>query len=425
MRNTELYDAIRRHGLTQMELAELINDEIENLTGKRGLVCDRTVRQWLSGQVRWPNTVQRYGLETVFECSAAELGFVSRRTRATPQDHGSTEDSVHRRRFVTAAAGTALTATSAPAVATSHRVGMADVEMLQGKFVTLIASDQRHGGRLSLEAQACAFASEALALQQRGGTSQRVRSALYACAASFLSSAMWAAIDGRRFDAAQQHLDRASSLATMSGDATIQFRIWSHAGTLYRHLRRPTDALAANDVAGGLSITKKDPMFAALGHARQAAIHGFMGNRQAVRRALGYAEEALGRSDPNACRPLWLAAVRDGAELEELAVSAYCALGDYEKAEAHAHRSLALFHPYMRRDRALVTARLAQAQLGQGDIEPAVATAMSIPSDVSICHPRVAQALHGFGAKLHATAPGSGHARSWDQHIHDARRNLP
>jgi hypothetical protein len=51
-------------------------------------------------------------------------------------------------------------------------------------------------------------------------------------AAAFTSSAVWAAIDGRRFDAAQDHHRRASDLAAMSGDLTIAFRIWSHAGSL-------------------------------------------------------------------------------------------------------------------------------------------------------------------------------------------------
>ncbi|MEJ8648566.1 hypothetical protein WKI65_10835 [Streptomyces sp. MS1.AVA.3] len=87
-------------------------------------------------------------------------------------------------------------------------------------------------------------------------------------AAAFTSSAMWAAIDGRRFDAARHHHERAASLAAMSGDQTIQFRIWSHAGSLYRHMGRPWDALAANDVARALPVTRRDPLFAALGHAR-------------------------------------------------------------------------------------------------------------------------------------------------------------
>jgi hypothetical protein len=66
----------------------------------------------------------------------------------------------------------------------------------------------------------------------------------------------------------------AQELAEMSGDQAIKFRIWSHAGTMYRHPGRTADALAANDVARNMHITRRDPMFASLGLARQAAILG-------------------------------------------------------------------------------------------------------------------------------------------------------
>ncbi|MEU5387168.1 hypothetical protein [Kitasatospora cineracea] len=61
-----------------------------------------------------------------------------------------------------------------------------------------------------------------------------------------MSSAMWAAIDGHRFDAALQHHQKAASL----------------------------------------------------GHARHAAIHGLTGDTNAVQRSLGHAQDALDRADP-------------------------------------------------------------------------------------------------------------------------------
>ncbi|MFD8969782.1 hypothetical protein ACFV0C_33190 [Streptomyces sp. NPDC059568] len=134
---------------------------------------------------------------------------------------------MHRRRFITASAGAALATRPSPVSASQPRVGAGDVQRLLAKFTALVASDHRYGGRLTIETQASALTEEALALQARGTASQRVRGALYGCAASFSSSAMWAAIDGQRFDTAQRHFDRASSLAAMSGDSTIQFRIWS------------------------------------------------------------------------------------------------------------------------------------------------------------------------------------------------------
>jgi hypothetical protein len=236
---------------------------------------------------------------------------------------------------------------------------------------------------------------------------------------------MWAAIDGRRFEAAEHHLGRATGLAAMSGDQAIQFRIWSHAGTLYRHLRRPTDAIAANDVARRLAITRRDPLFASLGHARHAAILGMTGDKTAVRRALDQSRQALERSSPAPSRPVWLTAFYDEAELSSLSTAAYLALGEYEQAEAHAHRTLRLFRPHMRRSRAITSARLALAQLGQGEIEPALATAMSIPTETAVAHARVAGMLHDFGLRLTVMAPGSAPAETWHAYLHDMLRSHP
>lgn len=261
-------------GFTQAELAEAVNADLR-AAGYEGTVSDRTVRNWLTGKTRWPHHRQRAALEAVFKCPVAELGFAPR--GGDSSGTAPPEDPVHRRRFVSASAGIALTAT-APAYGAQPRVGASDVQRLLAKFAVVIASDHRYGGKLTIETQASGLAGEAMALQARGTASQRVRGALYGCAASFTSSAMWAAIDGRRFDAAQRHFDRASSLAAMSGDTTIPFRIWSHAGSLYRHMVRPADALAANDVARRLPIARRDPLFASLGHARHAAIHGLTGD---------------------------------------------------------------------------------------------------------------------------------------------------
>jgi tetratricopeptide (TPR) repeat protein len=397
-------------GLTQLELAERLNAQLHAF-GHRCTIQDRTVRYWLTGKTRWPHPPVRAALEAVFDCLVTDLGFVpppgKNRTRS-PED-----DPVRRRHFLTAA-----TATSAavPAIA-AHRVGMSDVRRLQARFAEIVADDHRHGGRIATEHHATALAREALALQQRSTASSRVRSALYAAAAAFTSSAMWAATDGRRFEAAEQYRDHAAALAAMSGDPAIQFRIWSHAGSLYRLMGRPADAIAANDVARNLAITRRDPMFASLGHARHAAILGLTGDYQAVTRGLGHAQDALDRADPEQQRPLWLTAFYDQAELDSLALSAYLACGRNQYAEARAHRSLAARRRHLRRSQAITTARLARAQLGQGDLEPAVATAATLLHGDASQHPRVAGDLDTFSRVLRATAPTSSAARTWDDHL--------
>lgn len=75
----------------------------------------------------------------------------------------------------------------------------------------------------------------------------------------------------------------------------------------------------------------------------------------------------------------------------------------------------------MQRSRAITTVRLAHAQLGQGDLEPAVATAMSVPAEVS-SHPRITGMLNAFGTKLGDLAASSGPARTWAEYAHNTRR---
>lgn len=321
---------------------------------------------------------------------------------------------MNRRNLVVGIAAAA--AAAAPGTGSTRRIGMSDVDRLQKRFDEIIASDHRHGGQLGIEHRAAALADEALNLQNAGSATQRVRSNLYASAAAFRSSAMWAAIDGRRYDVAKSHMREAQALAEVSGDQAIKFRIWSHAGTMYRHMGRPADALAANDVARNLYLTRRDPLFASLGLARQGAILGAGQDRTSARRSFEQAQDALVRSDPAAHRPVWMLAFYDQAELDSLALSAYLALGDHPTAEYHAHRCLSALRPHMVRSRAIATTRLAHAQLAQGAADAATATAMNVPADAATRHARVARMLEEFGAALRATAPGSVSVRTWTEH---------
>ncbi|WP_256961677.1 helix-turn-helix transcriptional regulator [Streptomyces sp. NRRL B-24572] len=402
-------------GLTQEELAGRMNAALLEITGRPGDVSDRTVRNLVNGATRRPIGRTRKALEAVFRCSLKDLGFECPSTPAPP------EGPVERRQFITA--GTALALSSAaPALSAPRRIGVSDIERLHHRFADVVANDHRHGGQLVIERKAAALADEALALQDSGSASQRIRKQVFASAAAFRSSAMWAAIDGRRFEDATGHMGVAQQLAEMAGDPYIKFRIWSHAGTMYRHMGRPADAAAANDVARKLSITRQDPLFASLGLARQGAIHGAAGDGTATRRAFDQAQDALLRADPEAQRPVWMNAFYDQAELDSLALSAYLAFGDFERAEAHGHRCLAALRPHMHRSKAIATTRVARAQLEQGDVEAALASAMSVPSDAAVRHARVVGMLRAFGSRLETIAPGTALAHTWTQYARDTWR---
>ncbi|BFO21266.1 hypothetical protein SHKM778_76540 [Streptomyces sp. KM77-8] len=257
-RNTVLEAWMTEHGYSSNSLAEAVNRAIERLTGRPGGLDGSSVRAWKSSRVTWPKSATRKALEDVTGLPAVALGFVPRgRPSPIPASPQQEDPDMKRRTLVGGIAAAA--AAAAPGIASQRRIGMSDVNRLNKRFAEIIASDHRHGGQLGIEQRAAALAGEALNLQSAGDATQRVRSSLYASAAAFRSSAMWAAIDGRRYDVAKAHMREAQALAEMSGDQAIKFRIWSHAGTMYRHMGRPVDALAANDVARSLHLTRRDP----------------------------------------------------------------------------------------------------------------------------------------------------------------------
>ncbi|MEU6312430.1 XRE family transcriptional regulator [Streptomyces sp. NPDC047014] len=408
--NRALVAWMQEAGYSSADLAEEVNRAVGELTGRPGGLDDSSIRGWRSGRVKCPKSAQLAALELISGRTAAALGFV-RRSRPAPHQ----EPPVKRRAFLSSAALAAAAVGPPPTVA-PRRVGMADVARIQQRFADVIASDHRHGGQLGIERHAAALADDALTLLDSGSATQRVRASMYGSAVSFRSSAMWAAIDGRRFADARNHMRVAQELAELSGDSTIKFRIWSHAGTMYRHMGRPAEAAAANDVARGLSLCRKDPVFASLGLARHGAIHAATGDRQAARRAFGQAEEVLRRADPGEPRPVWLNAFYDVSEIDSLALSAHLSLGDWARAEAHGHRCLAGLRPYMARSRAIATARLARAQLEQREAETAVSTAMLVPAAAGAGHPRVARMLGRFTDRLGEIAPPGGCADAWRSH---------
>ncbi|WP_308438296.1 hypothetical protein [Streptomyces glebosus] len=232
LRNATLEAWMKENGYSSNSLAEAVNSAVGDLTGKVGGLDGSSVRDWKAGRVRWPKSATRVALEKVTGLPAIASGFVPRGRAPSSAPAPPPEDPVERRRFLTA--GTALAAVAAtPPSGSSRRVGRSDVDRLQQRFTEIIASDHRHGGRLGIEQKAVALADEALALQNAGSASQRVRAYVYACAAAFRSSAMWAAIDGRRYEGAMVHMREAQALAELSAGLPA---------TMRRRKRTRTDA---------------------------------------------------------------------------------------------------------------------------------------------------------------------------------------
>ncbi|MFI5753014.1 Tat pathway signal protein [Streptomyces sp. NPDC051644] len=412
--NPRLAARIERAGLKQDELANRLNQRIEDLTGQVGKLTDRHVRNWVTGKTRWPQARQRVVLEEEFGVTAEELGFIPPpgRTRVPA------EDPLRRRTFTTATASLAAAALLPAAPSNgSRRVGMTDANRLERNFVDLVQADNKSGINVKLETRALAHAQHALDLQAVGHAATRVRQRLYYLAAAFTGTALWAAVDSQEAQRASGHLNQAMKLAGMAGSSEMQMRLWGHAALLSYQQRHLPDALAAAEAGARQHICRQDPLFRSLASARLAGIQSALGDPTPALRSLEVAEKAYERADREEERAPWMAFF-DRAELDGLSALVFGRLGKHAESEAHLHRTLARLRPEYRRNRTYYGLNLALSQLAQGELEQAYATVLPhLPAPGKRITGRTGNLLEQFGRGLTRTAPKSRIAVEWaDRH---------
>ncbi|MFJ5142700.1 XRE family transcriptional regulator [Streptomyces sp. NPDC088707] len=352
-------------GWTAPDLATELNTAIGQSTGKPGTLSDVTVRKWRSGETTWPRIAVRLALEAISGRSAQDLGFADRRRKtSTPP-----EDSMLRRSFLNSTVGASASfvlAGPAPSVGTS------DVLRLRAQLDSLRTLDDHRGGHATLEQAALAGAHEAARLQEKGA-SARTRERLFSLAAAFTAAATWSLIDAGRLDGAGQHLDRSLTLAGLAQDPEMVMQVWNLRAMLARQRGDYSEAVASAQAALTTAIARRSPLHASLAHARAAVGLAHGRDRRSALNCLGRAQESLAKVDPAQPRAAWIA-FYGPAELYSLTAIVRDIVGDAAEAEAASHRALAVLPETYRRNRAYTTARLALAQLHQGDAEQACAS---------------------------------------------------
>ncbi|MFE7130939.1 multiprotein-bridging factor 1 family protein [Streptomyces sp. NPDC057638] len=419
-------------GLTQEELAERLNVHIEHLTGRLGTLTARHIRNWLTGKTRWPQEKQRRALAAEFGVTAEELGFTPRRAAerelSAPEIPTGLEDAVKRRYFAVASVA-AIGATALPAAAATNptpRIGMAQVNALEQAFAGIVLSDDTQGGTVNMEAEALAFADQAMFLQNAGGMlPERVRSRLYYLAAAFTGFGVWASIDQCKPQRAQHYMERALTLARLSGDSEIELRVWSHGSFLARQRGDVNESVAMAQKARYSSACRRDPFFASLTSARLSSCFTEVSEARAARRALTYAHSAFGRADHSVERePCY--SFYDQAELHGLSALTLTGLKEHAEAEAHLHQTLTLLRPQYQRNRSYYTAQLALTQLRQGAVEAACDTALTVLPEhaASPLGGRTSRLLHRFNQGLTRSAPGARCTSDWTDRYTARKRGI-
>ncbi|MFE4176878.1 hypothetical protein ACFRR7_33365 [Streptomyces sp. NPDC056909] len=263
--NRKLADRIAELGFSQAELARRVNVEIEFLTGRLGNVTDADVRRWLRGETKWPQERIRLSLERVLSTRAEDLGFVPRRKSTAPPE----EDPVHRRTFLSAASGSILPVGTSGT--SSHgRLGSNDVRRFHQDYVVILRHGDAGRGSQKVENLAVELASRIQSALSLSTASTRVRDMLHRLAAEVISSAAFASIDASAPQRARAHLDKALTFAGLSRDSEAMYNVWNHMTLTSSQRENHAEAVAGAEVMKRSSIARRDPLYASLGHMRNA-----------------------------------------------------------------------------------------------------------------------------------------------------------
>ncbi|MFG3532843.1 XRE family transcriptional regulator [Streptomyces sp. NPDC047917] len=412
-RNEAFVAWMEREGWSAPALAKELDAVVRQLTQSTGPgreLSEITVHKWRSGETSWPQEKYRIALEQVSGLVVTVLGFAPPDRRKKKPAPVEDEDPVHRRSFLALTTGSAGAAVLGPPAA---GVGSGDVLRLRQQLDTLMALDNSRGGHDTLERAALAGAQEAVALQEKPAT-QRTRQRLFSLAADYTATAAWSCVDARESGRAQPLHERALQLAGLAQDPVATVRVWNSVAILAHQRGAHAESLAAGQAARATAVTRRDPLFASLAHARTAIAHAHLGDHRPALRSLEHAERALAKADLARPRPTWIA-FYGRAELHAITSIVHDRLGNFPAAEAASHHALTALPQVFARNRAFATARLALAQLHQGDLDQAAATTIGIfplLGDATLPG-RLRTLLGDFYRDLITTAPNAPVTREW------------
>ncbi|MFD7530365.1 MULTISPECIES: XRE family transcriptional regulator [unclassified Streptomyces] len=275
---------------------------------------------------------------------------------------------MHRRTFLGAATGTAVAAAT-PARRT--RLGESDAERFHREYTELLRGD-RLGGARRIENRAVELATRIQSSLATGDVSDRIRRQMYRLASDGTCLAAFAAIDASAPRRARAHLDTALTLAGLARDGEAMYRVWDHLMLTFSQRENHAEAAAGAEVMKRASVTRRDPLYASLGHMRHANALARLHQPVEALRALSFAERTFGRTRGE--RPSAWIEFYSRAEFDALSSYVWTALGEHGRAESCLHRTLAAIPGDMVRDAALYTAHLSLCQARQGEVELACAT---------------------------------------------------
>lgn len=374
--------------LTQGQLAERANAQVERATGKPGAMDADYIGKLERGVHRWPNRDYREALCVVLEVAAdSDLGFRSGRGRNTTIGsnpwHASGRDDVERKAFLRVLAGSvaglafadplADIAASAATAGPPRRVGQAEVDQVRHMARLFASQDHLVGSGLSAQAVITQLSISAGMLEGQF-SKDTVRQQFFAAVAEMADIAGGMSFDAGTHAQAERCFRFSAGCATEAGDWAMRAKALSGLANLAVHQGRADDALSFAEMAL-VRADRLTPMVCSVMHTRHARALGLSGGhrQQDCMRAVRQAEDRFAATAGD--EPAWITYYgsahleRDlGRALLHLALNG----GAYTEAQQRLSAAIDRFPAQPSRGKALATANLAHLTMQRDDPMQAV-----------------------------------------------------
>jgi transcriptional regulator with XRE-family HTH domain/tetratricopeptide (TPR) repeat protein len=422
--NDLLRTAREAAGLTQEQLAELANTQVEAATDRPGAMDADYIGKLERGIHTWPNKHYRQALRSVLgRQKDAELGFFSTRSRPTTVARSPRQadggDDVERKAFLRVLAGSvAGLAFSDPlndfvtraATGGQARIGQAEVDQVRHLARMFATQDHLMGSGLSSQAVVTQLDISADLLDGQFAH-EAVREQLFAAVADLADVAGGMCFDAGSHAQAERCFRFAVGCATEAADWSIRAKALSGLANLAVHQGRPDDALSFSEMAL-VRADRLTPLVRSVMHTRHARALGLNGGHREADciTAVRQAEDYFSRQ--NGDEPDWLTYYgpahfeRDcGRALLYLGVNG----GAYAEAQQHLEAAVARFPSQQSRGKTLAMANLAHLTMVRDDPSRAVDLGNEALASIGLVRSdRVFEALRQLrlAGKQHRAMPG-------------------
>jgi transcriptional regulator with XRE-family HTH domain len=434
--NVRLAEARAAAGLTQGQLAELGNAQVEQDTGRLGGMDADYVSKLERGIHTWPNKHYRQALRAVLGAARdADLGFFSARVRRANVGGGASDQAaegisdVNRQAFLKALAATVAGVAAGDPIAEAmsrpasgvvpSRVGAAEVAEVGHATDVFGGWQDLYGGGVCRDALAAhvSWATQLLGAEATDAT----KTELYQAVGFLIDVAGWGAFDAGYHEDARSYFRLALSCAEQGNDWGLRANVLSDMARQAVYVGRPDDGLSLVELAQ-VRWDRQTPTVRAMlatVHARALAKLGRAGDCQAAVRT---AEDNFAGSQPGE-DPDWIAYFNEahlygdtGHAMLDVALG-----GDYvNDTRDRLHRAVTSYSTDQARSRAFAVGKLAILELAKGDAHAGVLHArQALMADAPLRSARAVDDLKALDRALSAR-PGLAGAQDVREQIQQA-----